>query len=77
MFSWRFLVGFFFEVKIEERHRTRVAVCSLNVPLVEDEIVLMEKLRGLSRFRNQFLSLCDMVYDYLAHIGNQLFSVEL
>ena len=39
--------------------------------------MLMEKLRGLSRFRNQFLSLCDMVYDYLADIGDQLLSVEL
>ena len=44
---------------------------------MEDEVVLMEKLGGLSRFRNQFLSLCDMVYDYLAYISDQLFSVEL
>ena len=75
MFSWSFLIWFFFKVEIEERHCARVAVCSLYVPLVEDEVVLVEQLRGLSRYWDKFLCLSDVVDDYLAHIVDELLSV--
>ena len=77
MFSWGLLVRLLLEVKVEQRHGARIAVCCLDVPFVQDEVVLMEQLGRFCWLWYQLLGFLDMVHDYLANISYKLLSIQL